>query len=41
MNKLVEYAINDAGSLTIYRPINAEVIEKIFVYVWEGKEIDF
>lgn len=41
MNKLVEYAINDAGSLTIYRPINAEVIEKIFAYVWEGKEIDF
>jgi alcohol dehydrogenase class IV len=38
---LVDYTLNDAGSLTTYRPSNKEILGKIFEYAWDGKEIDF
>ena len=41
MDILVDYTLNDAGSLTTYRPFNRELLGKIFEYAWDGKEIDF
>lgn len=38
---LVEYANNDAVTLTTYRPINQDLYRKIFEYAWDGKMIDF
>jgi alcohol dehydrogenase class IV len=41
LDKLVDYAINDAVTLSTYRPINDELYRKIFEYAWDGKFIDF
>ncbi|MFW9819325.1 MAG: iron-containing alcohol dehydrogenase [Candidatus Thorarchaeota archaeon] len=41
LDKLVEYANNDAVTLTTYRPIDENLYRKIFEYAWEGKMIDF
>ena len=41
INKLVDYAMNDAVTLTSYRPINEELYKKIFEYAWDGRFIDF
>ena len=41
INKLVDYAMNDAVTLTTYRPINEEMYKKIFEYAWDGRFIDF
>ncbi len=41
LEKLVEYANNDAVSLTTYRPIDQDTYRKIFEYAWDGKMIDF
>jgi alcohol dehydrogenase class IV len=41
MDILVDYTLNDAGSLTTYRPSNKELLRKIFEYAWDGKEINF
>lgn len=41
IDKLVDYAMNDAVTLTSYRSINEELYRKIFVYAWDGKIIDF
>lgn len=38
---LINFALNDTGSLSNPRPIDYEDIEKIFDYAYEGKEIDF
>jgi alcohol dehydrogenase class IV len=40
-DKLVEYANNDAVTLTTYRPIDPDLYRKIFEYAWDGKMIDF
>ncbi|MFX1388527.1 MAG: iron-containing alcohol dehydrogenase [Promethearchaeota archaeon] len=41
IDKLVDYALNDAVTLTSYRPIDEELYRKIFEYAWDGKFIDF
>ena len=41
LDKLVDYAINDAVTLTTYRPINEELYRKIFEYAWDGRFINF
>jgi len=41
LEKLVDYAINDAVILISHRPINEEFCKKIFEYAWDGKDIDF
>ena len=41
IDKLVDYAMNDAVTLTSYRPINEELYRKIFEYAWDGEIIDF
>lgn len=41
IGKLVDYAINDAVTLTSYRPINEDIYKRIFEYAWDGKIIDF
>ncbi len=41
LDKLVDYAMNDAVTLTTYRPINEEQYRKIFEYAWDGRFIDF
>ncbi len=41
INKLGDYAMNDAVTLTSYRPINEELYKKIFEYAWDGRFIDF
>ena len=41
IDKLVDYAMNDAVTLTSYRSINEELYRKIFEYAWDGKIIDF
>lgn len=41
LDKLVDYAINDAVTLTAYRPINEELYRKIFEYAWDGSFINF
>ncbi len=41
LDKLVEYANNDAVTLTTYRPIDQDLYRKIFEYAWDGKMIDF
>ena len=38
---LVEYAENDAVTLTSYRPIDKKLYRKLFIYAYEGKDIDF
>jgi alcohol dehydrogenase class IV len=38
---LVDYAINDAVTLTSYRPIDEDLYRRIFEYAWNGKIIDF
>ena len=38
---LVDYAYNDAVTLIVHRPINEDLYQKIFEYVWDGKDIDF
>ncbi|MHA2244624.1 MAG: iron-containing alcohol dehydrogenase [Candidatus Hodarchaeales archaeon] len=38
---LIDYALNDSGTLTNPRPVDYEDFEKIFEYAYEGKEIDF
>ncbi len=38
---LIDFALNDSGNLSNPRPVDYEDIEKIFEYVFEGKEIDF
>ena len=41
LDKLVDYATNDAVTLSSYRPINEELYRKIFEYAWDGSFIDF
>ena len=41
IDKLADYAMNDAVTLTSYRPINEEQYRKIFEYAWDGEFIDF
>jgi alcohol dehydrogenase class IV len=41
LDKLVDYANNDAVTLSTYRPINPDLYRKIFEYAWDGKMIDF
>ncbi len=41
IDKLADYAMNDAVTLTSYRPINEELYRKIFEYAWDGEIIDF
>jgi alcohol dehydrogenase class IV len=41
IDKLVDYAINDAVTLSTFRPINEELYRKIFEYAWDGKIVDF
>jgi alcohol dehydrogenase class IV len=41
LEKLVEYANDDAVTLTTYRPIDQDTYRKIFEYAWDGKMIDF
>ncbi|MFX0156158.1 MAG: iron-containing alcohol dehydrogenase, partial [Candidatus Hodarchaeota archaeon] len=41
LEKLVDYANNDAVILISHRPINEELCKKIFEYAWDGKDIDF
>lgn len=41
IDKLGDYAMNDAVTLTSYRSINEELYRKIFEYAWDGKIIDF
>jgi len=41
IDKLVDYAMNDAVTLTSYRSINEELYRKIFEYAWDGEIIDF
>jgi len=41
LDKLVDYAINDAVVLTAYRPINEVQYRKIFEYAWDGRFINF
>jgi alcohol dehydrogenase class IV len=41
MDKLVDYASNDAVGLTSFRPINNALFRKVFEYAYEGKFIDF
>ncbi|MFW9902924.1 MAG: iron-containing alcohol dehydrogenase [Candidatus Thorarchaeota archaeon] len=38
---LIDYALNDSGTLSNPRPLDYEDFEKIFEYAYEGKEIDF
>ena len=41
IDKLGDYAMNDAVTLTSYRSINEELYRKIFEYAWDGEIIDF
>ncbi|MFX0004939.1 MAG: iron-containing alcohol dehydrogenase [Candidatus Hodarchaeota archaeon] len=41
LDLLVDYAMNDAVTLTSYRPINEDLYRKIYEYAWDGKIIDF
>ncbi|MFW9878158.1 MAG: iron-containing alcohol dehydrogenase [Candidatus Thorarchaeota archaeon] len=41
IDKLADYAMNDAVTLTTYRPISEELYRKIFEYAWDGSFIDF
>jgi len=41
IDKLGDYAMNDAVTLTSYRSINEEIYRKIFEYAWDGEIIDF
>jgi len=41
LDLLVKYTELDAVSLLSPRYLNKEVLEKIFVYAWDGKDIDF
>jgi len=41
IDKLVDYALNDAVTLTTYRPINEDLYRKIFEYAWDGRIINF
>lgn len=38
---LIDYALNDSGTLSNPRSLDYEDFEKIFEYAFEGKEIDF
>ncbi|MFX0124576.1 MAG: iron-containing alcohol dehydrogenase, partial [Candidatus Hodarchaeota archaeon] len=40
-DSLVEYALNDSGTLSNPRPLDYEDFEKIFDYAFAGEEIDF
>jgi len=41
IDKLADYALNDAVTLTTYRPINEDLYRKIFEFAWDGRIIDF
>ena len=41
LDLLVQYAEDDAVSLTSLRPITSEIYRRIFEYAWEGKQLDF
>jgi alcohol dehydrogenase class IV len=41
LESLIDYALNDSGTLSNPRPLDFEDFEKIFEYAYEGKEIDF
>ena len=41
LESLIDYALNDSGTLSNPRPLDYEDFEKIFEYAYEGKEIDF
>ncbi|MFX1517016.1 MAG: iron-containing alcohol dehydrogenase [Promethearchaeota archaeon] len=38
---LIDYALNDSGTLSNPRPLDFEDFEKIFEYAFEGKKLDF
>ncbi len=38
---LIEYAADDAVSLTSFRSMSAKLFKTIFEYAWDGKNIDF
>ncbi len=41
LDKAIEYALNDSGTLSNPRPLDYEDYKQIFTYLFEGKEIDF
>jgi len=41
LDLLVDYAYNDAVTLTSSRQLSKDLYKKIFIYAWEGKNIDF
>ena len=41
LNLLIKYTELDAVSLLSPRHLNKEILEKIFEYAWDGKDIDF
>jgi alcohol dehydrogenase class IV len=41
LDTLVDYANNDAVTLTTYRPVDQNLYRKIYEYAWDGKMIDF
>ncbi|MFX1505779.1 MAG: iron-containing alcohol dehydrogenase, partial [Promethearchaeota archaeon] len=41
LESLIDYALNDSGTLSNPRPLDYEDFVKIFEYAYEGKELDF
>lgn len=41
LESLIDYALNDSGTLSNPRPLDYEDFEKIFEHAYEGKELDF
>jgi len=41
LDLLINYAEDDAVSLTSFRALNSDIYRKLFEYAWEGKAIDF
>jgi alcohol dehydrogenase class IV len=41
IDSLIDYALNDSGTLSNPRPLDYEDFKKIFEYTYEGKELDF
>ncbi|GAG14401.1 unnamed protein product, partial [marine sediment metagenome] len=41
LDLLIEYAADDAVSLTSFRSMSAKLFKTIFEYAWSGQNIDF
>lgn len=41
MGDLVQFSLDDPSSFMSPRPVNAEQYEKLFLYTYEGKDVDF